>query len=58
MADLLMRLLPGRASMMLWAFFSGFSAGTLLALRTAATEREGRARLARVGRRRGAPAWG
>lgn len=49
--------LPGRESTMDWAFFLGSSAGTLEALRAPATEAEkaGRARRARVGRRRLAP---
>lgn len=49
--------LPGRASTMDWAFFLGSSAGTLEALRAPETEAEmaGRARRARVGRRRFAP---
>lgn len=58
MAVLVIKWLPGIASMRLWAFFLGSSAGTLLVYRTAAAEMAGAARRARAGRRRGAPARG
>ena len=51
--------LPGRASMIDWAFFLGSSAGTLEALRHDVTEvRAGRVRMGSVGRNLAAPTSG